>query len=62
MKEESSMHIHPYGKKELIEAYCGNYLTERGARRWFKNELEKCPGLMDTLVRLGYSPRQRAPK
>jgi len=57
MREEKS--VRPYSKRELIDAYCGDYLTARAGQRWLKDELEKCPGLMESLVRLGYTPRQR---
>lgn len=59
MKEENSIRIRPYSKKELIVAYCGDYLSERAGRHWLKEELEKYPGLMEELVRLGYTRRQR---
>ena len=59
MKEVGNARIRPYGKGELIDAYCGECLTPRAGQRWLKNELEKYPGLMDRLVELGYTPRQR---
>lgn len=59
MNEETPARIRPYGKRELIDAYCGDILTPRAGERWFKDELRKYPGLMDTLNYLGYTPRQR---
>ena len=59
MKKVHSYPIRAYSKGELIDAYCGNIYALRTRRRWFRRELETYPGLMDTLLRLGYKKNQR---
>lgn len=49
----------PWGKAELAHAYIGAHMTDRSARQWLRDELERYPGLMDELCRLGYSPRAK---
>ena len=51
--------VRPYNKGELIAAYTGDIMTTNAGKRWFQKEISQYPGLMDTLKRLGYTPRQR---
>ena len=51
--------VRPYSKDELVEAYCGDIFTPLTGMKWLQKELESYPGLMDTLVKLGYKKRQR---
>jgi len=56
---DSEIPVRPYGKAELAHMYKGHGCTDSNARHWLNIEIRKCPGLLDELHRLGYSPTQK---
>ena len=51
--------LRPYGKAELAQMYMNGTCSDPAARKWLRQEIRKCPGLLAELYRLGYDPKQK---